>query len=496
LEIRQRSGSSSDSDAYAAFKRQYRADLPGFVQDCFTWKPGRGPTAYQIEIMAAIPREKRVAVRGPHGLGKTCVAAWVILWFALTRDGDDWKAPTTASAWRQLTKFLFPEVHKWARRLRWERIGREPFTRDELLRESLKLSTGEAFAVASDNPAYIEGAHADNLLYIFDESKAVAGETFDAAEGAFSGGGAQEHQEAYALAISTPGEPQGRFYDIHKRKPGLEDWWTRHVTLAETIEASRVSPEWAEQRKRQWGEASAVYQNRVLGEFAASDEDGIVPLAWVELANERWQQWVDAGRPGDQDALGVDVGRGGDKSTIARRYKWIVDGKKRTVIGSIERDGKPDTMQLTGRVVGILKAHGGTPAVDVIGIGAGVVDRLREQDFSVIAFNAAARSDALDRTEELGFVNLRSQGWWQMREMLDPANEEWIALPPDDLLTGDLTAPHYKLVSGGKIQVESKDDIRRRLGRSTDDGDAVMMALYVRDTSLFAWGEDAEEEDF
>jgi hypothetical protein len=75
-------------------------------------------------------------------------------------------------------------------------------------------------------------------------------------------------------------------------------------------------------------------------------------------------------------------------------------------------------------------------------------------------------------------VNKRSAAWWYLRELLDPANGHGIALPPDDLLTGDLTAPHWRITSGGKVQVESKDEIRKRLGRSTDDGDAVVMAFW------------------
>lgn len=98
----------------------------------------------------------------------------------------------------------------------------------------------------------------------------------------------------------------GRFYDIHSRKPGYEDWTVRHVTLGEAIKAGRISPDWAEQRKRQWGEDSAIYQNRVLGEFAASDEDAVVPLAWVEAAVERWHAWNDAVRG---RASGVGCGR-------------------------------------------------------------------------------------------------------------------------------------------------------------------------------------------
>ena len=92
------------------FKKQYRDDPVTFVKDCFNWSEGEGPTKYQDEILAALPAQKRVTVRGPHGLGKTVVAAWLILWFALTRDGEDWKIPCTASSWRQLTKYLWPEV--------------------------------------------------------------------------------------------------------------------------------------------------------------------------------------------------------------------------------------------------------------------------------------------------------------------------------------------------------------------------------------------------
>jgi hypothetical protein len=455
----------------------YRDDPVAWVHDMIAWKDGEGPAPYQDEIMAELPRRQRVAVRGPHGLGKTALESWVLLWYALTRDGEDWKIPTTASAWRQLTKFLWPEVRKWARRLRWDRLGREPFDmRLELQTLGLKLRTGEAFAVASDVPDLIEGAHADRLLYLFDESKTIPEPTFDAAEGAFSTAGTDTAGEAFALAVSTPGEPHGRFYDIHARKAGTEDWWTRHVTLEETIAAGRVSRAWAEQRRRQWGASSAVYKNRVEGEFAASEEDGVIPLAWVELANERWRAWDEAGRQlGPFVAVGVDVGGGsatGDKTILAPRHGPVVP--------ELRRYQHADTMETAGRVKGILDAHGGRAVVDVIGIGAGIVHRLREQRCKVEAFNASERTDRLDRSGELGFANVRSAAWWGLRERLDPDVGEPVALPPDDTLTGDLTAPKWRVLSGGKIQVESKDDLRKaeRLGRSTDDGDAVVQAFW------------------
>lgn len=466
------------SDSFRAFQERYRHDPAGFVKNCIRFKPNEAPAPYQIEILEELTRCKREAVRGPHGPGKTALAAWVVHWAILT--ADDVKVPTTASAWRHLSKFLWPEIHKWAKYLRWDEIGRDPYSQHELLTLSLRRSpTCEAFAVASDNPALIEGAHAERVVYIYEEAKEIPKAIWDASEGAFSGAGADTEMEAYALALSTPGEPLGRFYEIFSRKSGLEDWNVRHITLQEAIAAGRISQEWAEQRKRQWGKESAIYQNRVEGNFASSEEVGIIPLSWVELAVERWRAWDEEGRPGDFRYVGVDVARGGDdKTVLAPRYE--------NAIAELRKFARADTMITAGRVVAILKAYGGLAIVDVIGIGAGVVDRLRELGLEVEAFNASEKTDFRDRSGEWGFINKRSAAWWNLREMLDPANEEEVALPPDDELIGDLTAPRWRPVSGGKIKVESKDDIKKRLGRSTDCGDAVVQAFWGRTRILFA----------
>jgi hypothetical protein len=451
---------------------RYYDDPVGFASDCIDWRGG-GLTEYQEEALDGLPSRKREAVRGPHGLGKTLIPAVAVLWFALTRDaaGVDWKIATTAGSWHQLTQYTWPEIHKWAGRLRWDKVrdGR-PFSRaHELQNLNLRLSHGSAFAAASANAALIEGAHADSLMFVFDEAKAIPAATFDACEGAFSGTG-----EAFALALSTPGSPQGRFHDICVRRPGYEDWHPVHVTLDQAVRAGRISAEWADQRAKQWGTQSAIYVNRVLGEFHAGGEDSVIPLAWAEAAVLRWHEWDLAGRPdgGWPRTVGVDVARSGeDKTSLAIR-----DGR---VLVELRRSSKETTMETTGRVKGILDADPMRKAVvDVIGIGAGVVDRLREMGHTVEAFNASNRTDRLDATGELGFSNVRSASVWALREMLDPSANPDICLPDDDLLLGDLSAPKWKVLSGGKIQVESKDEIRKRLGRSTDDGDSACEAFW------------------
>lgn len=474
-QLTQAKRAAAPSKQYAEFRAKYKYDPAGFIQDAFIWPDKQRPAPYQLEIGTNLIEYQREAVRGLHGLGKTTIAAWLVHWFALTRDIDsDWKLPTTASVWRQLNKYLWPEIHKWARRLKWELIGRPPYdNRTELQVLNLKLTTGEAFAVASDSPGNIEGAHADCIFYIFDEAKLIAASIFDAAEGAFSGAGQDTDNEALALAISTPGETSGRFYDIHRKAPGLEDWHTRHVTLQEAVKAGRVSLEWANNRKKLWGEESAAYQNRVLGEFADSDESAVIPLSWVEKAIERWNKIDGAVYEDAESGYGVDVARFGEDKTVICK----VTGD---VCEWLQYSSRKSTMQTAGKVANILGSDYDSPiAIDTIGVGGGVYDRLGELGYNVVSVNVQEATDLTDSSGENKFNSLRSAVWWSIREALDPDGKEPLALPPDDTLVGDLTAPTWGFTSRGAIVVESKDDIKKRLNRSPDAADALALALYA-----------------
>lgn len=478
LKGREQQGQAEDA-------RRYLADPVGWSRRFIKWGGDGGLADYQEEFIGELPRRKRVAVRGPHGLGKTACAAIVVLWFAITREqaGLDWKVLTTASAWRHLTIYLWPEIHKWAARLDWEALGRQPFNeRTEMLGLTLKLRDGAASAVASTKPELIEGAHADSLLYLIDEAKIVPDGTWDAIEGAFSGGRMEGYPEALALAISTPGPPVGRFYEIHKRSPGFEDWWVRHVKVHEAVAAGRISQEWVDQRRKQWGADSALFANRVLGEFHASDEDSLIPLAWVDAAIERWRDWDEAGRPElvlqHPQVVSVDVARsGGDSTIIGQRIGCALVG--------FEEHNREDTMKTVARTSSLIHGSDGDRprvigVVDTIGVGAGVYDRLHELGLPVAAYTGSAKTAYRDRTREYGFVNTRSGAYWNMRELLDPAYDSMVMLPPDDLMVSDLTTPTWDIVTGAppKIAVEKKDDVVARLGRSPDRGDMVVMAFW------------------
>lgn len=482
----------SRNSAFLKFQRTYANDRVAFVWDCLpklrdTFAP------YQEEILGYFDQgHRRVALRGPHGLGKTLIAALLVHHTILTSEQDA-VAPTLASVWRQLEKYLWPEIHKIARLLDWDVIGRVPYTRDELMVHSIRIRSpygwNESFAVASGDASAIEGAHASRLFYIFDESKSVDPPMWDAAEGAFStegaavlGGGSGE---CYWLAISTPGAPEGVFYNIHSRKEGYDDWLVRHVTLDEAIAANRIGRKWAQQRARQWGVNSAVYKNRVLGEFAKDSSEGVIPLDWVEAAFDRYREWEALGKPGAglaQRKVGVDSARfGDDKTVFAHRV-----GDRLEKMDVYTKQSVPVTAGYLKPVAE--QAHEVNIEMDS-GLGASVYDILMQgydwanPNMNLTQVYMGAGTSVVDNTGMFRFRCVRDAAWWHMRELLDPDGGHLIALVPDDDLLGDLCAPRYEIKyihDWLTICVEPKDIVRKkdRLGRSTDHGDACVLAFW------------------
>lgn len=473
----------------AAHVRTYLRAPSRWIRDYVQFPQGKQLVPYQGEALDEMAEHGRLALRGPHGLGKSAIAAFAVLWFSITRDmaGIGWKVPTLASYGRQLTHFLWPEIHLWAGRLRWDLLGRPPFTDRELMMLRLRLAYGEAFAVSVSDPAAAEGAHATHLLYLYDEAKAIVDAAWDATEGAFAGAGGETGNEAWALALSTPGRRSGRFFQIHRRERGFEHWRVRHVRLAEAVAANQVSADWALLMARQWRPNSALFKNRVLGDFADDAANTVILLEWVEAAQARWWDLVDHQVDlGPVETGGLDIARSGEDETVLALS--TADTVLELIRPMIDGTTPEWTAQLVSRTRVEASRWPGRPtiAVDSEGIGAGVYDGLASHvDWRdrVLPFRAGSGTTWRDYTGQLSFVNLRSAAWWALRDELDPNRHDHtptLALPPDPLLTSDLTEPTWREGQGGRILIETKDELRPRLGRSTDAGDAVVMARWAR----------------
>lgn len=212
------------------------------------------------------------------------------------------------------------------------------------------------------------------------------------------------------------------------------------------------------------------------GDFSAGREDSpwqVIPTEWVRQAQARWTP--DRPRGARMDALGVDVARGGkDKTILSSRFDVWFD-KLREFPGS----DTPDGTVVAGYVAATLRDK--APVyIDVIGVGASAHDHLvKVLGVKSIPVDARVTSWELTKAGTQGFFNRRSELWWRFREALDPSGGCDLALPPDREILVELCTPRWKPVTRnrrGAIQVEGKEDIRKRIGRSTDRADALIMS--------------------
>jgi hypothetical protein len=214
----------------------------------------------------------------------------------------------------------------------------------------------------------------------------------------------------------------------------------------------------------------------LLGDFHAGIEDDpwqVIPTRWVEMAQARWKARA---RKGELMSLGVDVARGGKDSTVlSPRYKTEDTDLWFDELQLHPGSETPNGRKVAGLVIASHRDHAPIH-LDVIGVGASPYDVLSEAGQPVYGINVSEKATARDRSGRLGFFNLRSQLWWQMREALDPDVDNGICLPPDKDLLAELCAPRWEL-SGMVIKVESRDEIVKRVGRSPDRASALVLAL-------------------
>ena len=285
------------------------------------------------------------------------------------------------------------------------------------------------------------------------------------------------------LAIGNPTDPSSYFRKVCRPDSG---WNVIKVSVFDspnftgeavekTVSEDLTSWKYIEDAKRDLGEGSPMWKARVEGEFPDVDEFSVIPLGWIYQAQQRWAEWDEAGRPISPDwrrIVGADIARyGNDKTCFAER---IGDAFLTPRIMP-----RADTMATAALLQNELSVERGDIAVvDTNGVGAGVYDSIKKNNFLAMGVNVGNRTSLTDTSGQIEFYNIRAAVYWKMREALDPARSPTIMLPPDDDLASDLSTPHWKTMPGGKIVIESKDDIRKRLNRSPDRGDAVCLALW------------------
>ena len=435
--------SSGPKNSFVDFIAAYRDHPVLFVREVL----GATPLPWQEDFLRAVARgERRISVRAGHGVGKSTVCSWALIWHMVTRYPQ--KSVVTAPTAAQLFDALYSELKSWINKL-------PPILKDlfEVFSDRINLKDApessfiSARTSSSERPEALAGVHSENVLLIVDEASAVPEQVFEAAAGSMSG------HSATTILISNPTRNSGLFYKTHHEL--ASDWFRLHVSC---INIPLVSSDFVRQIEATYGRDSNAFRIRVLGEFAIADDDTLIAADLVDAAMSR-----DITQGDETMVYGLDVARfGTDRTALCKR--------RGNVVVEIKHWGGLDLMQTVGAVVNEAKTDNPEEiCVDTIGLGSGVADRLREQGFNVRDVNVS-ESSAMNPNAN----KLRDELWLSVKDWLATRA---VKLPKDDTLRHELVTPRYNFTSSGKVVVESKDSMKRRGMRSPDLADALCLTF-------------------
>ena len=400
----------------------------------------------------------RLAVSSGRGIGKSALVAWLVIWMLSTRIGSttivsaNSEAQLRSVTWAEITKWLSMSLNSHWFEISATRIMAAKWLSDLVeteLRKGTRYWYAEGRLWSEENPDAYAGAHnVDGMMLIFDESSGVPDAIWQVAAGFFT----ENTPHRFWLAFSNPRRNQGYFYEAFHAK---RDFWRNLTVDARSVEGTDKAV--YEQIIHEYGPDSVQAHVEVYGEFPSAGDDQFIPAYLVDDAMAR-PRYKDHSAP---LVIGVDPARfGADATVIAVR-------QGRDIV-AIKRHRGDDTMEVVGRVIEAIEEY--KPALVVIdegGLGAGVVDRLKEQRYKIRGVNFGNRS-----SKPVMYGNKRAEMWGTMREWLKSAS-----IPPDRLLKSDLTSPMMKPDSKGTIFLEGKKEMKARGLASPDAADAIAVTF-------------------
>lgn len=462
----------------------FSSDPLGFVMYSFPWgEEGTqlanepGPETWQVEVLEDIGARLqaaepfnfqdciiRIARASGHGIGKSALVAWIILWAISTF--EDTKGVVTANTENQLKTKTWAELAKWHRLF----IGKDYFkmtatalfSRDPAHEKTWRI---DMVPWSAKNTEAFAGLHnqGKRILCLFDEGSAIEDVIYEVTEGALT----DLNTQIIWAVFGNPTRNSGRFRECFTGGKYAHRW--NHQTIdSRSVRFTNKAQikEWEED----YGEDSDFFRVRVKGTFPRVDSQSFISLELAREASQRTPlpfQFNPA-----PIVIGVDVGRFGDDPSVIYPRKGYD-----AVSFEIEVHYKMNTMQLASRIASVfLKLRASAVFVDEGGVGGGVVDRLEMLNIPVIGVDfgsGAAHDDANDGTK---YANKRAEIWGRLRKWLSkgaiPEKVRGVEITTLD----ELTAPGYGLVTrkeGECIQLESKKDMRKRGIKSPNIGDAL-----------------------
>ncbi len=487
--------------------KEWRADWCRFAREAL----GVNLDPEMEEILRSVQHNPRTSVASGTARGKDFLAAVAAICFMYLT--PKWKnkeliantkVALTAPTDRQVKNIMLPEISRLFNRARKRGVTLPGRLNVYDIRTDFEEWFLTGFKASEHDHEAWSGFHAVNTMFVITEASGINDSTFGAIEGNLQG-------NSRILLVFNPNVTIG-----YAAKSQRGDRWSKfrlnsltapNVRERKQIIPGQVDHEWVEDKIRewttpirpdeiteeeddfeypensgQWYRPEDIFRIKVLGKFPKISEDSLIPEQWILLAQKRWLDYHAEHGQNIQYAnslrLGVDVaGMGRDSSVYCYRFANIVNRFYCTNSG-----GRADHMAIAGRIVTEFHIHPKSIAIiDTIGEGAGVFSRMEEleledkklagRSFSC-KYSSAARDfyerPLTDITGQYEFENKRAYLYWAVRDWLNPKNGHEPMLPPGDELTKEAVEIKFFFKSNGKIMIEPKDDIKKRLGKSTD----------------------------
>lgn len=434
------------------------------------------PDDWQKDVLNDLVEHPKVSVRSGQGVGKTALEAGAIIWFLVCRPHS--RIIATAPTMQQLYDVLWAEIAKWLN--------------TSLVKDLLKWTKTKVYMIGDDErwfataktatkPESMQGFHEEHMLIVVDEASGVSDPIMEAILGTLTG------EDNKLLMCGNPNRLEGVFYDSHN-----SDRDKFKVHKVSSMDSKRTSKDNIDMLLKKYGQDSDVARVRIFGEFPKGALDSLISMETVELAcNSKISEKEIF--TSNLLHIGCDVARYGDDKTV-------ITPRIASKIFPFEKYSKKSTMETAGNVIKICKGYMKKYPklkrciikIDDTGVGGGVTDRLREVvseeklPYSIIPVNNGSSA-----TDDY-YANLGAQIWGVLRDALEEnfsavmqGNDPIIELPYDDEMIKQLSNRKKKITSKGKIQLESKDEMKSRNVGSPDIADSITLAFYEPNTWIY-----------
>lgn len=489
----------------------WRADWVRFVQEAF----GVTLDSEQQAILRSVQFNRRTSVASGTARGKDFVAACAAMCFLYLTPrwrrnangeielAENTKVALTAPTDRQVLNIMMPEISRLYNRAKRRGIVLPGRLNSYNIRTDNDEWFLTGFKADEHNHEAWSGFHAVHTMFVVTEATGIGDDTFSAIEGNLQG-------DSRILLVFNPNTPVGYAARSQKgdrwEKFQLNSLTAPNVKEKRIVIAGQVDYEWVldkvenwctpiseDERQEElddfffegrWYRPEDLFRKKVLGKFPKVADDVLIPQQWLDLAHERWRQ-ASGKEPlsSEPRMLGVDVAGMGRDSTCfcERKGCWVAP------FDIHNSGGQADHMKVAGNIVNRRKFDPKMyVSIDTIGEGAGVYSRcleLGEKQYIISCKYSEGAKGANDRdlsdiTGQYKFVNMRAWLFWAVRDWLNPKNDTGAMLPPDARFDEEATEIKWSFRSDGRILIEPKDDIKKRIGRSPDLFDALANTFY------------------